>query len=229
MTCEEIKEMTVPYLELDLEASRVRDITAHLEACGHCRSEMETVRQVLVRLKGRTVPDPGERFWSDFAGKVREEYRIASEQRKSWEAPAEDVAQRVSRRLSERVRQRLSERVRRQLTERVQWKGNRAWALALAASVVLLLGSWVLIARQQPPAPAGLTSQAPVKTPIDGSGARTDASQRKLFAGAGGNELPDLSEIDWEGTWDDDDPDVMLVELAARLDPPTLDRLFNDI
>lgn len=33
MMCHEIKELTVPYLELDLEPSRVRDITAHLEGC----------------------------------------------------------------------------------------------------------------------------------------------------------------------------------------------------
>ncbi len=31
MTCDEIKELTVPYLELDLEPSRVRDITTHLD------------------------------------------------------------------------------------------------------------------------------------------------------------------------------------------------------
>jgi len=36
MTCNEIKELTVPYLELDLEPSRVRDVTAHLEGCAGC-------------------------------------------------------------------------------------------------------------------------------------------------------------------------------------------------
>ena len=63
MQCNEIKERSVPYLELDLEASLVSDITVHLEGCADCRVEMEAVRQVLVRLKASSVPDPGERFW----------------------------------------------------------------------------------------------------------------------------------------------------------------------
>jgi len=73
MTCNEIKELTVPYLELDLEPSRVRDVTAHLEGCAGCRAEMEAVRQVLVRVKGMAVPDPGEQFWKEFPNRVRRE------------------------------------------------------------------------------------------------------------------------------------------------------------
>lgn len=71
MTCNEIKELTVPYLELDLEPSRVRDVTTHLDGCAGCRAEMEAVRQVLVRVKGMAVPDPGDRFWTEFPEKVR--------------------------------------------------------------------------------------------------------------------------------------------------------------
>jgi hypothetical protein len=196
VTCEEIKETTVSYLELDLEASRVKDITTHLEACGNCRSEMEAVRQVLVRLKGRAVPDPGERFWSDFPGKVREEFRAATNPRKIWEGTTGNVFQRLRERVSERFREGIRSR-------------NPGWALALAASVMILLSSWVLIVRQQPQTPTGLTAQTPIKTPL--------------------GDLPDLSEMDWEAIWDDEDPDTMLVELAARLDQPTLDRLFNEI
>jgi anti-sigma factor RsiW len=73
MTCNEIKELTVPYLELDLEPSRVRDVTTHLEGCAGCRAEMEAVRQVLVRVKGMAVPDPGEQFWKEFPNRVRRE------------------------------------------------------------------------------------------------------------------------------------------------------------
>ena len=73
MMCDEIKELTVPYLELDLEPSRVRDVTAHLEGCTGCRAEMEAVRQVLVRVKGIAVPDPGDRFWEHFPERVRRE------------------------------------------------------------------------------------------------------------------------------------------------------------
>jgi hypothetical protein len=73
MTCHEIKELTVPYLELDLEPSRVRDVTTHLEGCAGCRAEMEVVRQVLVQVKGTAVPDPGEQFWREFPHRVRRE------------------------------------------------------------------------------------------------------------------------------------------------------------
>src|SRR5207247_2003911 len=73
MTCNEIKELTVPYLELDLEPSRVRDVTTHLNGCAGCRAEMEAVRQVLVRVKGMAVPDPGDQFWREFLHRVRHE------------------------------------------------------------------------------------------------------------------------------------------------------------
>src|SRR2546422_10376916 len=73
MTCNEIKELTVPYLELDLEPSRVRDVTTHLNGCAGCRAEMEAVRQVLVRAKGMGAPDPGDQFWREFPHRVRHE------------------------------------------------------------------------------------------------------------------------------------------------------------
>src|SRR5437879_12280525 len=73
MTCNEIKELTVPYLELDLEPSRVRDVTTHLNGCAGCRAEMEALRQALVRVKGMAVPDPGDQFWREFPHRVRDE------------------------------------------------------------------------------------------------------------------------------------------------------------
>ena len=76
MTCNEIKELTVPYLELDLEPSRVRDVTTHLNGCAGCRAEMEAVRQVLVRVKGMAVPDPGDQFWRGFPQRVRREVAL---------------------------------------------------------------------------------------------------------------------------------------------------------
>jgi hypothetical protein len=71
VTCNDVQNMTVSYLELDGDPDRVREVTAHLEICLACRSEMEAVRQVLVRLKQRQVPDPGERFWKEFPKSVR--------------------------------------------------------------------------------------------------------------------------------------------------------------
>src|SRR2546426_8641806 len=79
MTCNEIKELTVPYLELDLEPSRVRDVTTHLNGCAGCRAEMEAVRQVLVRVKGMAVPDPGDQFWREFPHRVRRSEEHTSE------------------------------------------------------------------------------------------------------------------------------------------------------
>src|SRR2546428_11931910 len=71
MTCNEIKELTVPYLELDLEPFRIRAITTHLEGCAGCRAEMEAARQVLVRARGMAGPDPGDQFWREFPHRVR--------------------------------------------------------------------------------------------------------------------------------------------------------------
>jgi anti-sigma factor RsiW len=183
MTCTEIKEVTVPYLELDLEPSRVHDVTAHLDTCSACRAEMEAVRQVLVRLKGIAVPDPGDRFWREFPGKVRKE--LAHER---LPIPAQ------------------------------QWKWIAGWPMALAASVLLLVGAWFL---------RGVFDQGPAPTPAGQSVAQAP----KTRAGqppAAEPELPQIAEADWQAYWDDD-PDLVLVEMASRLDRRTVDRLFGDI
>src|SRR5437870_13252067 len=73
MTCNEIKELSVLYLELDLEPSCVQAVTTHLDGCAGCRAEMEAVRQVLVRVKAIAVPDPGDQFWREFPHRVRRE------------------------------------------------------------------------------------------------------------------------------------------------------------
>ena len=53
MTCNEIQNLTVSYLELDLDPNRVHQVTTHLEMCLACRNEMEAVRQVLVGGEGK--------------------------------------------------------------------------------------------------------------------------------------------------------------------------------
>ena len=172
MTCNEIKELTVPYLELDLEPSLVRDVTAHLEACAGCRAEMETVRQVLVRVKGVAVPDPGERFWNEFHGQVRRELARERSPVPSW-----------------------------------QWTGIAGWPMALAASLLLLVGAWSL---------KGLFEQGPA--PSGQSGANIQQAV----------ELSGLGDAGWEASWEDD-PDTVLAEMASRLDRRTVDQLFRDI
>ncbi len=208
MTCNEIKGLTVPYLELDLEPSRVRDVTAHLEGCAGCRAEMETVRQVLVRVKGVTVPDPGDRFWSGFPDRVRRELA--------------------------RERPHIPSRL---------WKGMAGWPVALAASVLLLVGAWSVKGMlDQAPAPVtpGLSaSQAPQIPPVRQAGSANEtirsgeASRRLEESGEGrqghsGNERPALSVVDWENYWEED-PDAVLLEMTTRLDPQALDRLLADI
>src|SRR5438105_13856876 len=71
MTCNEIQNLTVPYLELDLDPNRVHQVTTHIAMCLACRNEMEAVRQVLVRLKGRVVPDPAQPLGREFPSRVR--------------------------------------------------------------------------------------------------------------------------------------------------------------
>jgi anti-sigma factor RsiW len=187
MTCQEVQDWTVAYLELDLDASCVREVTTHLEGCAGCRAEMEAVRQVLVRLKGRTVTDPGRQFWREFPAGVRRQLREAQGKEGS---PQESSPHRL-------VRNRIP---------------FRAWPLALAASVMLVAGAWLLASRLEPPhdglAPNGQTVvQAPVKGLPDG---------------------PDPVEVDWPGAWYED-PDTVLVEMAASLDRRTVDRLFGEI
>ena len=174
MTCHEIKELTVPYLELDLEPSRIRDVTGHLDGCAGCRAEMEAVRQVLVRVKGMAVPDPGDRFWKEFPDIVRR--GLARER-----PPGRSVWT-------------------------LAWMPG--WQLALAASVVLIVGAWSLrglLDRGLGPPEQSVMTQGPIAV-----------------------DLPGLGDADWEAYWEDD-PDMVLVEMATQLDRQTMDRLFADI
>jgi predicted anti-sigma-YlaC factor YlaD len=183
VNCNDVKEQTVPYLELDLDGNRVHRITVHLESCPACRGEMETVRQVLVSVKSTTVPDPGERFWKDFPATVRRELR------------------------TEQADTGAFVRLRRMATS------NRL-SLALAASLLVLVGGWLLIGQ-------GNFDFLKRNTSVFTG----DASQ----AGHSGIEVSDLVETDWARTWDEDDPDMTLIDLASGMDVSTLDRLFRDI
>jgi hypothetical protein len=191
VTCNEIQNMTVPYLELDLDPERVHQMTTHLEACLACRSEMESVRQVLVRLKGRLVPDPGEPFWREFPDRVRVRLLHARADTKEPSSHAQHVFARVS---------------------------LPRWSWALAASVSLLLGGWLLIGGQ-------FFGTSPGNVLTRGG----DAPKIEATNNGPGPDLSDVAEVDWERTWDDDDQDMVLVDMAARLDPRILDRLFKDI
>lgn len=156
MQCNEIKERSVPYLELDLEASLVSNITAHLEWCADCRVEMEAVRQVMVRLKTHAVPDPGEQFWRGFPEGVRS--RLA--QARGGVAPMKSP-----------VRPR-------------SWLGNLnpVWPLALAASAMLFVGAWLLTGPQEERvAQLGQSPGASIKTTaVSGQNSQSAASEPDL-------------------------------------------------
>jgi len=177
MTCHEIKNVTVPYLELDLEPSRIRDITLHLDGCAECRVDMEAVRQVLVRVKGLAVPDPGDRFWDDFPDRVRLEL--------ARERPPIPFSLRL-------------------------WKGRAVWPMALAATMLFVVGAWSLAGlfdRGSPPSQSSTVAQTPTVAEYD---------------------LPQLDEAEWQQFWDED-PDLALADMAAGLDRQAVDRLFKDI
>ena len=191
MTCNEIQNLTVSYLELDLDPNRVHQVTTHLEMCLACRNEMEAVRQVLVRLKGRTVPDPAEPFWREFPGRVRVRLLRARTDAKEPSSKAQHFFSPVS---------------------------LPRWSWALAASVSLLLGAWLLIGGQ-------FFGRSPGDVFTRGGAApKIEATNN-----GHGPDLSDVAEVDWERAWDDDDQDMVLVDMAARLDPRILDRLFKDI
>ena len=191
MTCNDIQNLTVSYLELDLDPNRVHQVTTHLEMCLACRNEMEAVRQVLVRLKGRVVPDPAEPFWREFPGRVRVRLLHARTEAKEPSSKAQHFVLPVS---------------------------LPRWSWALAASVSLLLGAWLLIGSQ-------FFGKSPGELFTKGGAAP------KIEATNNGHtpDLSDVAEVDWERAWDDDDQDMVLVDMAARLDPRILDRLFKDI
>jgi predicted anti-sigma-YlaC factor YlaD len=178
MNCHEIQQITVPYLELDLDPARVHEVTTHLESCPNCREEMEAVRQVLVRLKGQTVPDPGEQFWAAFPSVVR-------------------------RRLGDRVGG--TERQRKSFVRAWRSASLRVWPLALAASVMIVAGTWFL------------------------TGGQWFHLDRGQVTVTHTTDLPDFVEADWDRIWAEEDPDLALADLAAGLDPGTVDRLFKDI
>jgi hypothetical protein len=199
MICSEIKEFTVPYLELDLEPARVREVTIHLDGCANCRTEMEAVRQVLVRVKGATVPDPGDRFWSEFPGRVRRELAHARMKGQGEVTP-----------------------LRQSATAR-PWLRTSMWPMALAASVLLFFGAWSLKGLvEKGPAPSEQTvAQAPRLQPAPV--VPSEPAQLRQQA----SDLPHLTDAEMEPYWEDDP--MVLVEMASRLDRRTVDRLFGDI
>lgn len=196
MQCNDVKERSVPYLELDLEASLVSNITAHLDGCAACRVEIEGVRQTLVHLKSHAVPDPGERFWRGFPERVRQQLA----QTKGGLSPMPPARRRR------------------------QWLGsvNPRWGLALAASVMFLVGVWLLTdVREDRVVQRVQSSTAPIKTMVT-------SGPNSQLAGSEA-DLPNLDESDWDLVEDEDAETIILVDMAAGMNRRTLDPLFSEI
>ncbi len=89
------------------------------------------------------------------------------------------------------------------------WLMTSMWPMALAASILLLIGAWSL---------KGLVEKGAVQAPTE---------QTVAQAPQGLQDLPHLTDAEMEPYWEDDP--MVLVEMASRLDRRTVDRLFGDI
>ncbi len=67
-------ERLAEYLADELDERAAAEMRAHLDGCAACRAEeaeLAPVLGMLARDAAANVPDPGEPYWKDFAGRVR--------------------------------------------------------------------------------------------------------------------------------------------------------------
>jgi len=72
MDCREVQEQLIEFHEDQLGRPEAERISAHVEACPHCREELRAIEKVMEGLKSLGLPEPGEAFWRDFPKRVRE-------------------------------------------------------------------------------------------------------------------------------------------------------------
>ena len=70
-TCENIRDLLVEHLAHELDRFRAAGVESHLAGCAACRAEESELRATLALLSEDAAPDPGERYWDSFAGRVR--------------------------------------------------------------------------------------------------------------------------------------------------------------
>jgi hypothetical protein len=73
MKCEQIREMLSPYIDGMTSEKENKIISAHLENCSHCQSELEHLRMLCVALKNLPVPELPERFSEELHKRLVEE------------------------------------------------------------------------------------------------------------------------------------------------------------
>jgi len=73
MKCEQIREMLSPYIDGMTSEKENKIISAHLENCSQCQSELEHLRLLCVALKNLPVPKLPERFSEELHKRLVEE------------------------------------------------------------------------------------------------------------------------------------------------------------
>jgi hypothetical protein len=75
MTCFEIQEYLLDYVDNELPASLQQVVTEHLQACLSCREEVESYRKTAVLLQLRAVPEPPLAYWDSSWESIRSRLR----------------------------------------------------------------------------------------------------------------------------------------------------------
>ena len=70
MICSEdhIRDMLPDFISGVLEPDQAAEVSEHLQSCAPCARELD----ILDAVRQQTVPDPGDRFWSNLPGRVLE-------------------------------------------------------------------------------------------------------------------------------------------------------------
>ena len=71
MSCLEIEEHLLDYVDNELSGSMQQVVTEHLQMCLSCRKEVENYRKTAMLLQLRAVPEPPEKYWDASWEKIR--------------------------------------------------------------------------------------------------------------------------------------------------------------
>jgi anti-sigma factor RsiW len=78
MTCENVEEKLVDYLEETLPRRDHEQVKSHIGGCRDCEDRHAAWVQFLVDIKQQEIPDPGIGFWQEFTARVK--YAVEQEQ-----------------------------------------------------------------------------------------------------------------------------------------------------
>jgi anti-sigma factor RsiW len=71
MSCLEIEEHLLDYVDNELSGSMQQVVAEHLQMCLSCRKEVENYRKTAMLLQLRAVPEPPEKYWDESWEKIR--------------------------------------------------------------------------------------------------------------------------------------------------------------